>query len=102
MHFFVSPSLAAAAASCFSNKGLDSEKIQFSFLTARPLPEALHDDVELGEGEDAVLVLVEEHEDLLELGHLLIGELPLGLEERGRGQKRNDDDDDVWKKMIFH
>ena len=50
-------------------------------LTAWPLAEALHDDVELGEGEDAVLVLVEEHEDLLELGDLLVGQLPFVLEQ---------------------
>ena len=50
-------------------------------LTAWPLAEALHDDVELGEGEDAVLVLVEEHEDLLELGDLLVGQLPFVLEK---------------------
>ena len=46
------------------------------FLTARSLSQTLHDDVELGEGQDAVFVLVEEHEDFLELGHLLVRELP--------------------------
>jgi hypothetical protein len=48
-------------------------------ITTWPLSEALHDDVELGEGEDPVLVLVEQHEDLLELRHLLVSQLPLVL-----------------------
>ena len=41
-------------------------------FTRWPLTQALHDDVEFREGQDAILILVEEHEHLLELGHLLV------------------------------
>ena len=50
-------------------------------LTTWPLPQALHDHVQLRKRQHPVLVFVEQHENLLELSNHLVRQLPLALEQ---------------------
>ena len=51
----------------------------FYEITGRPLSETLHDDVQFWKCENPILILVKEHEHLLELSNLFISQLPFSL-----------------------
>lgn len=52
-------------------------------LTCGPLPQRAHHHSQLGHRYRAIFVLVEQHESLLELGHLVFRQAVLGLEQLG-------------------